>query len=137
MKPLKQNHQLEKPGESVIFINCPAKKMGRKKQRFRPNVLEEGVSRTSRWRLVGTGMWDDEPEEPVDGRQTTREAGDLDWLTRSVTADAQRTDAVIFFAASERTILEKSREIEIHRDDLHVMSLKRRQILWRGSPCRE
>ncbi len=30
--------------------------MGRKKQLFRPNALEEGVSRTSRWRLVGTGM---------------------------------------------------------------------------------
>lgn len=32
------------------------KKMGRKKQLFRPNVLKEGLFRTSRWRLVGTGM---------------------------------------------------------------------------------
>jgi len=30
--------------------------MGRKKQLFRPNALEEGVSRASRWRPAGTGM---------------------------------------------------------------------------------
>jgi len=30
--------------------------MGRKKQLFRPNVLTEGVARTSRWRFAGTGM---------------------------------------------------------------------------------
>jgi len=100
--------------------------MGRKKQHFRPNVLEEGVSRTSRWRLVGTGMCEMTSQRSLFmRRQVAREADIRDYLPSTIATDMKHTQVLMTERAKTRRCIGGvgRKGIEIHRDDLHVESL--------------